>query len=716
MAARPATDAATTRPARARPEHSVFDLIDNRALAHWLRDGDVLVMVGGGGVAKYLWPGKGGRQWRRPGYRDGEAASVPGRRARFDLSLTDEQAARTSVVSMRVHVKSPSAVTIGLNERVTSRRVRRVVSLRAGWQVVSLAIPAGRAVVANNALRLRFRDHGAAVAWIQLGAAAGVGAAPAVFDSADHSLVLTRDLAAEFYVRVPEQATLVAQINDGCELAVEAQSQTAKVTGIVRAGQVRVSLAAVAGQIARLTLRVRRCDVLRISRARLVVPGTAARVTRGRAPKNIILWVMDTLRADRVRAIDPGARAETPVMESLARTGAVFRSFYVEGNESQTSHSSLFTSLYPAIHKVITAGPVENYRLSPRFAAIAPLLQDAGFQTVGVTANGNVHSWTGYRRGFEVFNNIMRDGTGRRNHGYVSGDIVYRRVISKLGRIDVKRPFFLFVGTVDTHKPWVAHEPWTKRYDPGTYRGRFKTRADNQSLAIIPGTHVCTARLSARDKARILALYDTNISFQDALLGKLLHKLEEWGIRKDTMIIVVADHGEELWEYPRKCGHGSSLRESLVRVPLLVHYPPLIPRRVVEVGVDGVDVLPTILDALGRPPLDAAQGESLLPVSHGVGTHYPRPAYASMNEMSHTMRLGRYKMWVGMAGVPALYDVTRDPDERLDLVSKHPFAARWLRDALLTFLAHRSRWHKRTWGVSSNMTDAGARALEPSRD
>src|SRR6185436_8931301 len=115
-------------------------------------------------------------------------------------------------------------------------------------------------------------------------------------------------------------------------------------------------------------------------------------------------------------------------------------------------------------------------------------------------------------------------------------------------------------------------------------------------------------------------------------------------------------------------GHGQSLREELVHVPLLISYPPLFPPgKVVTEGVEIIDLLPTIADAVGgKIPADV-QGESLIPLAQGEGAGYPRPAIASQYELAHSMRLGRWKLWVGGSGQTKLHDAASDPGEQQEL-------------------------------------------------
>ena len=82
-----------------------------------------------------------------------------------------------------------------------------------------------------------------------------------------------------------------------------------------------------------------------------------------------------------------------------------------------------------------------------------------------------------------------------------------------------ERPAGLFIGTIDTHKPYIGHQPWLDRYDPGPYRGPFKRAALPRDLGIVRGSMKCAPKISKRDLQRILAIYDSDISYQDQELG-----------------------------------------------------------------------------------------------------------------------------------------------------------------------------------------------------
>ncbi|MEM9492591.1 MAG: sulfatase, partial [Myxococcota bacterium] len=431
----------------------------------------------------------------------------------------------------------------------------------------------------------------------------------------------------------------------------------------------------------------------------------------GQSPRYVVVWVMDALRADRVQPFHGNARPDVPNLQRLALTGAVFRNHWVQGSEPRASYASLWTSLYPANHGVRVAGERRVVALDRRFTTMAETVKDAGLFTVGVIGNRLIDMGNGYAEGFETWRNLARRGAAQ------SGVISASMIIDIGGKFLANKwksgPGLLFVGTTDTGKPWLAREPWTESYDrdpkrPEPYRGPYVQAVTPAQLGMAPGAMSCNAVPTERDRARINAIYDSNISYQDQQLGRLMARLADLGIAEQTMIIVAGAHGEELWEHGI-CGHGASLRETVVRTPLLIHFPPLIPSgRIIADGVESVDVLPTILAALGRPPLDAAQGASLLPLAQGLGTGYPRATYASQFEVTHAMRIGLWKARVGKSGIPQVYDLQRDPDEKRDLAGESPLARRFLTDALSLFLIHRSQWKKRDWGVASNMSGRAA--------
>jgi arylsulfatase A-like enzyme len=645
----------------------------------------------------------------------GERAAIADRLASLEVPLIPEQATPTQITVRVYAAAAKQALAVKVNGRTGGKHAR--VALEPGWQVVALPIEPGRFVHGEN--QLVFETFGGkdklAFAWIRIGtqhpSAEADPLAGTTFDPADDAIELAEHAGLTWYLTLPEGAHLVATVAPPCLVDVSARAANARlVGGLLGADLDRVDLSALGGRTVRLQLAARDCPRARLERPRITLHGPEpARRAAGAAPRLVILWIMDALRADRVPVFTPGARAQTPHLDELARSSVVFRQFYVQGNESQTSHASLWTGLYPAVHQVRTAGKGGTWKLAPELDVLGEKLAAAGLYVAGITGNGFVTENRGYARGFGEFRNMMRE------KGSINGILYGAQVLdAALARLDElrERAAFLLIGTVDTHGPWIARKPWIDLYSPGPYKGPFQTHGTMKELGIVAGKMGCAVVPPVDDVERLRAIYDSAISYQDQQLGRLVEQLKAWGVWDHTMLIISADHGEELFEELR-CGHGGSLRDSLVRVPLLVHDPARFPGgTIVEEGAEGVDVLPTILDALGQPPIPAAQGASLAPLAQGVGRGWPRPSYASMYEYAHAMRIGRWKIRVSNLGVPVVGDLVEDPEETRDLAAARPIERRMLTDALGLFLAFRSQWRKPSWGVVTNLTAAGAAALD----
>jgi arylsulfatase len=469
-------------------------------------------------------------------------------------------------------------------------------------------------------------------------------------------------------------------------------SEGSAVTGKLVGRGSAVDLGKLAGKPARLELTASGCPSARLAGAALVVPGPAPVFKRGAAPKHVVLWVMDSLRADRVRTIiGEAARPEVPVMDELAQSSAVFTQAYVQGNETKCSHASMWTSLYPVNHKMIPP----NERIDPKWVTVEEVAKSAGMTTSGESANGYITPKRGFGEKWDRFRNHIHEGGGLR-----AEDVLTKGIESIT---EPTSPWLLYLGTIDTHVSWRAKEPWFSTYDPEPYSGRFKDEASGVDMGKVASGSL---KISDRDKKRIIAIYDSNVSYQDQQVGVLLAKLKEWGVAGDTMLVIIADHGDEQFEAGR-VGHGGSILDTLVHVPLFIHYPPMVPAGKVAEGAEVVDIVPTIADALGVKPDDNWQGESLLPLVNGVGGGYPRMSMASHYENAHAGRMGPWKAFYA-AGKGKLFDVVKEPDETHDIQKDNPIAMRMVSDALWLLRTYNAEWKKSRWGNPANVTAAFA--------
>jgi arylsulfatase A-like enzyme len=702
--------AVATAPGRV--EHAVWKLVDNRHAAHRFVEEHELVLDGSTvGLAKYVRFGVPRVHWHLGRTVAGKRAAAADRVALLELPLGGEHAKAVAQVTARIHGKDKQAVALRVNgKKIPETRTK----LGDGWQTISIPVPAGKLGAGENqvAIETSGADGTVAFEWLRFGAArsdAGDPREAAVFDAKADAIELARNASLTWYITVPDGGHLVGSVGGPCKVDIRAHNSDASfAAGVLAANRDRVDLTAMAGRVVALSLTTRECPRATITAPRITMIGPEPKpLPKAEPARYVVLWVMDAVRADHIPLFTPGARTRTPNLDDLAKSSAVFRQYYVQGNESQTSHSSMWTGLYPAVHNVRLAGVGGVWKIESRHGVLAKELADIGFKTVAVTGNGYVNEEGGYARGFSDFNNMM----ARSKTPVIFGQKIVDMALAKL---DAHRhaPTYLFVGTIDNHAPWIARKPWIDVYSPPPYKGPFQEfgtakelgmRADSMGCAIVP---------PPRDVERLRAIYDSAISYQDQELGRFVAQLKAWGIWDQTVLVVTADHGEELFE-EKRCGHGGSLRESLLRVPLLIHDPARFPGgTIVDEGAEAVDLLPSVLESVGAPVVEAAQGAPLEPLAQGIGRGWPRPSYSSMYEYAHAMRIGRWKMRVGVTGTPIVADLASDPDERVDASRTRPVERRMLTDNLSMFLMLRRAWSKRDWGVTTAISPGGAAELD----
>jgi arylsulfatase A-like enzyme len=681
------------------PAHAVYSLVDNRLAAHLERDGGLVVAAGSAGFAKYLRFGNThrGRQkiWELRQTDDGaRTAHMIGKSARIDVPLTTAQLA-TPTVRVRVWSAKPDTIGVRVNGGAEIS-----AAAAAGWSTVELAVPSGQLVEGENQLVLAAKTAGHPVAWIEIGGATAPASddVTAFYDASARALVLPDHGGMAWYAFVPAHARLDAELADrACKVEVRATAEDgATASGTLAGRDASVDLSSIGGKAARVELTASGCTRAALAHASLSVPGEPPPAPpRGDAPKYVVLFIMDSLRADRVRPFAPDARPETPEWDELAKTSAVFEQHYVQGNESRVSHSSIWTSLYPIKH-----GFLDAYgSLQVKSATVDKVAKEAGLYVTGVSANGYIMPARGFGTAWNQFSNHIAE----------EGGLTAAEVIAHgLQFLDKKKrdPWFLYLGTIDTHVTWHAKQPWMAKYDPRPYSGRFAKSFDGDDADRAPGTPDPYGVVTDREREHIKAIYDSNVSYQDDQLRQLVEKLKAWGVWDQTMLVVTADHGDEQWEVDDRVGHGWSVRDMLVRVPLLVHYPPMVPAGKVDEGTECIDITPTIADALGVAADPEWQGASLIPLAGGVGRGYPRLSVASMFEDEHGPRLAQWKADVRGTSAPKIYDLAHDPGELKDLWGdgKAEVGARFVLDPTWMLRTFNLDWKKARWGNAANVS------------
>ncbi len=412
------------------------------------------------------------------------------------------------------------------------------------------------------------------------------------------------------------------------------------------------------------------------------------------ARPNVLLITIDTLRADHVSAYGC-ARRTTPHLDALAAQGALFEVAYAPAATTGPSHATLFTSLYPARHGVLTNG-VPFACTEP---ALSEVLTGKGYDTAAVVSSFVLSRRFAWNRGFAHFDDSFTRAdasvvTETWEGVPVEGGALDQRanratdkaIAWLAGRPAGGRPFFLWVHYFDPHTP----------YDPPA--------AD---LAAFPGDDRDPLQAAIRR-------YDGEIHFADREIGRLLGFLAARPEGGNLLVVIAGDHGEGLMDHGH-VHHGLSLYEEDTRVPLIVRFPGRV-KAGVHVGepVELLDVAPTILDLLG---VDAralpAEGRSLTPLLTGrpgwiardvflqrrtfpAGANdnwfappwLPRPPGHPIVGGMFAVRSGRWKyIEAPQAGTRELYDLATDPTERHNLATARPGVVEALHRAISTWLA-----------------------------
>jgi arylsulfatase A-like enzyme len=675
-------------------EHVVYSLVDNRLSAHERRGGGLFVIGGSAGFAKYtritnqLTSG-GKRAWELRQDEGGtKVARMTGKEATVFVPLTGDQA-KSPTLRAKVFAKDDGSVSIKVNDNKDL-----VAKATAGWSTLEFTVPSDQLREGENALAIF--GKGLELAWLEVGGTPPSDTDTAFYDGGSHTLVIPKNGGMTWFVAIPADTRLEADVQDpACTIGVTVTSESGQaVQGKLAGAGASVDLAQLANQAARIDLDNASCPTARIAGAQLAAKGDAPVVKRGEPPKYVLFIVMDSLRADRIRAINPKARPETPNWDKLAETSALFVNAYVQGNESQVSHASIWSSNYLAKHKAIEM----KDHLSDKWMTIDEVAKAGGKYVAGASGNGYIRPSRGFGSAWNQYVNHIEKGLGLKG-----ADIVEQGF--KFIAPHKDQPWFLYLGLIDTHVTWRAKQPWLDKYDGG-YKGRFATEYGDD------GPHGSNGKdLTEKEQAHVRALYDSNVSYQDDLLDKIQKKLTDWGIWDQTMLVVVADHGDEQWEDGR-VGHGGSERETLLHVPLLIHYPPMFPAGKVQEGVEAIDIVPTIADALGVATDPEWQGASLMPLANGLGG-YPLMSFSSQYENSHAGRIGHWKVKLMGTGQPHVWDLAKDPDERKDIYNERgaEIGTRLVLDPAWMLRTWNVEWKKAQWGNAADVSSRFATDL-----
>ncbi len=365
---------------------------------------------------------------------------------------------------------------------------------------------------------------------------------------------------------------------------------------------------------------------------------------RREAGLSVLLVSIDTLRADALGVYGrPGAG--TPWMDRLAKGGVRFETVRAHNTVTLPSHANILSGRHPFEHGIRDN---TGFRFPKTVPTLATLLKERGYRTAAFVSAFVLDSRFGLDRGFDVYDDRL-GGAEARGEFLVPERHAERTVAAAAEwlRAPDGGPRFLFVHIYDPHFPYEPGEPFRSRFASEPYQGE--------------------------------------VAASDAALAPLLGPILEGGDQRRWLVILTADHGEALGGHGEMT-HGIFAYEETLRVPLVLHAPLLSPR-VVRTPASHVDIVPTVLDALGLPIPEGLAGRSLWPVAFGTR---PEPAPLYFEALSSSLNRG----WAPLRGVvedglkyvelpkPELYDLANDPAEKDNLAARRPLDLERLRGRL----------------------------------
>jgi arylsulfatase A-like enzyme/GT2 family glycosyltransferase len=370
---------------------------------------------------------------------------------------------------------------------------------------------------------------------------------------------------------------------------------------------------------------------------------------------DIILIVLDTVRADHTSLLGY-ARDTTPALRAMA--GTSFVNAYAPSNMTLTTHASIFTGLPASAHGA-HATPDEPYGapLAPSFETLAEALSARGYDTMAVAANtGYLTPHFGLDQGFSTYECRSRSAylireslfallARRARTDYQLGEEINREVLRAIRRRRAGRPLFLFVNYMDAHEPYPADAAITDRF--------LKKRARSSAASIMDRAAV-NQPITPLERDSLIAQYDAGIVAVDAAVANLAEQLRQERIWDDALVIVTSDHGEGFGEHG-VYGHGATLLQEQIHVPLLIRGPRQRDRRTSLRPTGLIELFQLILGSSGRS----------LPTP--LEQQPPLPLLAETFGPDEAAVIDHGRKFVAAADGQHLYDLVADPAEKRDL-------------------------------------------------
>jgi arylsulfatase A-like enzyme/SAM-dependent methyltransferase len=342
--------------------------------------------------------------------------------------------------------------------------------------------------------------------------------------------------------------------------------------------------------------------VLALALSSALAAGACSDGCRSVAAPAVLLVVLDTVRADHLSCYGY-ERPTTPNLDRLAAEGELYRSAWAHSPWTLPAVASILTGLPPQDHMAGRAAGGGFYPVRAGVVTLAERMQAAGYRTGAVVNVEFLSPGSGIERGFADYDYWPSAAAGQPPRGARETTAAALSWAADQGAA----PFFLVVHYFDPHLPFDPPPPYDALYEPEG--GERAPRGFGADVRVVEEMRTGAKVPTERFRESLVARYDGEIRSVDEELGALRHGLEALGRWDSSLVVVVADHGEELWDHGG-FEHGHSHHRELLRVPLIVRRPG---GRHADVAgrVRQIDIVPTVLEFAGQGQADGLPGRAL---------------------------------------------------------------------------------------------------------
>jgi arylsulfatase A-like enzyme len=418
---------------------------------------------------------------------------------------------------------------------------------------------------------------------------------------------------------------------------------------------------------------------------------------------NVMLIVLDTVRADRLSCYG-NTTLTTPNIDRLARGGLLFLNAFSTAPWTIPSHASMFTGLYPSQHQATW----DSTYLRDDLVTLAEHLTESGYVTAGFSENPLIGVGNGFAQGFSPFHETWRRPLLERALTKTLRALGFHDELEYAPRttalltkwLDANssdgRPFFAFANLMAAHLPNYPRPGHASTDWPGDVLARIEPVNTVPERYYLPEYHLNEIEL------RVMAdIYDGEISYLDGYVGRVIEFLRESGTLENTIIILTSDHGENFGEH-NFIEHQFCLYNTLIHIPLIVHFPQAIKPSVIHERVSNVAIIDTVLDLADIQPQNISERNRQTPLNRimqdqTIIAEFPNAVemlrsvieiessdfnHALFDRDLRCIFLGDYKYIWSSTGEHELYSMRVDFAEHTNLLNSHQDQAMELRGAL----------------------------------